>query len=43
MELMKKGLGLPEVKRISAALSQTPALQHAFDDVAFIQAASGPL
>ena len=43
MELMKNGLGLPAVKRISAALSQTPALQYAFDDVAFIQAATGPL
>lgn len=28
----------PAVKRISQALTQTPALQHSFDDVAFIQA-----
>ncbi|MGB3667184.1 MAG: DNA alkylation repair protein [Bermanella sp.] len=43
MELMKNGLGLPAVKRISDALAKTAALEKTFDDAAFIQAASGPL
>ncbi|GAA6134443.1 DNA alkylation repair protein [Oceaniserpentilla sp. 4NH20-0058] len=43
MELMKNGLGLPAVKRISDALAKTAALEKSFDEAAFIQAATGPL
>ena len=43
MELMKNGLGLPAVKRISYALAKTAALEKTFDEVAFIQAATSPL
>jgi hypothetical protein len=43
MELMKNGLGLPAVKRISDALAKTAALEKTFDEAVFIQAATDPL
>ena len=36
MELIKNGLGLPAVKRISDALAKTAALEKTFDEAAFI-------
>ncbi|MFT5592439.1 MAG: 3-methyladenine DNA glycosylase AlkC [Oceanicoccus sp.] len=43
MELMKNGLGLPAVQRISHALAQTRSLQNTFDRSAFIKAATSEL